>query len=211
MARNEEHRIGSAAELDALYGEPLERSIRKQIGHLDEQCRAFIAASPMLMVATQSAGPAAVADNSPRGDHPGFVKVADDQTLLIPDRRGNNRLDSLRNIVENPAVGLLFLVPGVEHTLRVNGDAFISRDPALVEQFAVDGKVPRTVLVVHVKEAYVQCTRALVRADLWNPAKHAAEDTVPSFGAIMAAHTCGFVDGKAIDEENKVRVPITLY
>jgi PPOX class probable FMN-dependent enzyme len=137
--------------------------------------------------------------------------VADDRTLLIPDRRGNNRLDTLQNILRNPAVGLLFLVPGVPETFRVNGEAVISRDPALLERFAVDEKLPRTVLVVTVKEAYVHCSRALVRADLWNPAKFAAPGSVPSFGTMMAAHTCGFVDGKALDEENKVRVPLTLY
>lgn len=211
MELDADHYIGSAAELAALYGEPLERSVRKQLDRLDGPCRAFIAASPMLIVGTQSAGPDAVADNSPRGDRPGFVEVADDHTLLIPDRRGNNRLDSLLNMIENPVVGLLFLVPGIEHTLRVNGDATISRDPALLNRFAVEGKRPRTVLVVKVKEAYVHCTRALVRADLWNAEKHSAAGSVPSFGKMMAAHTRGFVDGEALDEENKVRVPLTLY
>ena len=204
--------IRSIDELSALYDEPIERAVRKQLDRLDEHCRAFIAASPLIMIGTQSAGaPVVVADNSPRGDRPGFVKVPDDHTLLIPDRRGNNRLDSLRNIVQNPAVGLVFLVPGVTETFRVNGEALISRDPALLEQFAVDGKLPRTVLVVTVKEAYVHCSKALVRADVWNPAKHAAPGTVPSFGTMMAAHTCGFVDGPALDEDLKTRIPATLY
>ena len=131
--------------------------------------------------------------------------------MLIPDRRGNNRLDSIRNLVRNPAVGLLFLVPGVHETFRVNGDAVLSRDPALTQQFAVQGNAPRTVIVVTVKEAYIQCSRALVRADLWNPAKFAAPGAVPSMGTVMAKHTCGFVDAKAFDEEAKVRVPKTLY
>ncbi len=162
----------------------------------------------MIIVGTQGGG---AADNSPRGDVPGFVKVADDNTLLIPDRRGNNRLDTLRNLVNNPAVGLLFLVPGVKETFRVNGEAVLSRDPALTERFIMQGHAPRTVIVVKVKEAYIQCSRALVRADLWNPAKHPAPGKVPSMGTVMAKHTCGLVDAKAFDEEAKARVPATLY
>jgi PPOX class probable FMN-dependent enzyme len=199
--------IHDEAELAAFYPPALERSVRKQMDHLDEHCRAFIAASPMVIVGTQSG----MADNSPRGDVAGFVKVADDHTLLIPDRRGNNRLDSLRNLVKNPAVGLLFLIPGVNESFRVNGEAVISRDPALTEQFVMQGQAPRTVIVVKVKEAYIQCSRALVRSDLWNPAKHPAPGSLPSMGTVMAKHTCGFVDAQAFDEEAKVRVPKTLY
>lgn len=198
-------------ELDARYivsdGAELERSVRKQLDHLDEYCRAFIAASPMVIVGTQDE----VADNSPRGDVPGFVKVANDRTLLIPDRRGNNRLDTLRNIVRNPAVGLLFLVPGVNETFRVNGEASLSRDPALTRQFVMQGKEPRLVIVVKVKEAYIHCSRALVRADLWNPAKHATAGQVPSMGTMLAKHTLGFVDAHIFDEEARERVPQTLY
>ena len=203
--------VRDAAALAALYDPARERSLRKQIDHLDDYCRAFIAASPLLIMGTQAGGPEGVADASPRGDMPGFVKVADDHTLLIPDRRGNNRLDSMRNIMANPAVGLLFLVPGVNELFRVNGDARISRDPALIEQFAVQGTAPRTVIFVTVREAYIHCSRALLRADLWNPTKFLARDLLPSFGTIMAAHTCGFVDAQALDEENKVRMPRTLY
>jgi uncharacterized protein len=199
--------IRDEEELAAFYPPALERSVRKQLDHLDEHCRAFIAASPFVIVGTQSG----TADNSPRGDVPGFVKVADDHTLLIPDRRGNNRLDSLRNLVKNPAIGLLFLIPGVNESFRVNGEAVISRDPALTEQFIMQGQAPRTVIVVKVKEAYIQCSRALVRSDLWNPAKHAAPGSLPSMGTVMAKHTCGFVEAKAFDEEAKVRVPATLY
>jgi uncharacterized protein len=211
MALDSRHIVHNLAELAALYDPPRERSVRKQIDHLDDYCRAFIAASPLLIIGTQSAGPDGVADTSPRGDVPGFVRVLDDHTLLIPDRRGNNRLDTLRNIIRNPAVGLLFLVPGVHEAFRVNGEAVVSRDPALLESFAVQGKRPRTVLAVTVKEAYIHCSRALVRADLWNPAKFALPGTVPSFGAIMEAHTGGFVDGKALDAENPTRVLETLY
>lgn len=200
--------IRDADELSALYGPALERSVRKQVDHLDEYCRAFIAASPLLVIGTQNGN---LADASPRGDVPGFVKVADDHTLLIPDRRGNNRLDSIRNLVHNPAVGLLFLVPGVRETFRVNGHAVLSRDPALTSQFIVQGNPPRTVIVVKVKEAYIHCSRALVRADLWNPAKFALPGAVPSMGTMLAKHTCGFVDASTFDEEAKVRVPQTLY
>ena len=200
--------IRDTDELAALYGPALERSVRKQLDHLDDYCRAFIAASPLLIIGTQNGD---LADTSPRGDVPGFVKVADDHTLLIPDRRGNNRLDSIRNLVRNPAVGLLFLVPGVHETFRVNGDAVLSRDPSLTGQFVTQGNAPRTVIVVTVKEAYIHCSRALVRADLWNPAKFAVPGAVPSMGTMLAKHTCGFVDAQAFDEEAKVRVPQTLY
>src|ERR1700676_1101525 len=200
--------VRDEAELAEMYGPALERSVRKQLDHLDDLCRAFIAASPMVILGSK--GPSA-ADNSPRGDVPGFVKVADDYTLLIPDRRGNNRLDTLRNLVRNPAIGLLFLVPGVNETFRVNGEAVLSRDPALTEQFIMQGQAPRTVIVVRIKEAYIQCSRALVRADLWNPQKHAAPGAIPSMGTMLAQHTRGFVNAEAFDEEAKARVPTTLY
>jgi PPOX class probable FMN-dependent enzyme len=200
--------VKDAAELAVMYGPALERSVRKQIDHLDDYCRAFIAASPLVIVGTQNGG---AADTSPRGDVPGFVRVADDHTLLIPDRRGNNRLDTMQNLVRNPTIGLLFLIPGVHETFRVNGEAVLSRDPGLIETFSVQGKTPRTVMIVKVKEAYIHCSKALVRADLWNPAKYASRETVPSMGTVMAAHTCGFVDAKTFDEEAKTRVPLTLY
>ena len=200
--------VQDEAKLAELYPPALERSVLKQMDHLDDHSRAFIAASPMVIVGTQSE---TAADNSPRGDFPGFVKVADDKTLLIPDRRGNNRLDTLRNLVRNPKIGLLFLVPGASETFRVNGEAVVSSDPALTEQFVMQGQAPRTVIVVTVKEAYIQCSRALVRADLWNPEKHPAPGVVPSMGTMLAQHTRGFVDAKAFDEEAKARVPKTLY
>jgi PPOX class probable FMN-dependent enzyme len=196
------------ADLTALYPAVLVRSVRKQIDHLDVHSRAFVAASPMVIVGTQGED---AADTSPRGDVPGFVQVADDHTLLIPDRRGNNRLDTLRNIVRNPRIGLLFLIPGINEAFRVNGEAYISRDPSLLARFEVGGKLPLTVIIVRVKEAYVHCARALVRADLWNPAKHAVREAVPSMGTMLAAHTAGFVEAAAFDEDAKVRVPQTLY
>jgi len=202
------HIVRDIDQLAGLYGPALERSVRKQMDHLDDYCRAFIAASPMVIVGTQNG---VSADTSPRGDIPGFVKVADDHTLLIPDRRGNNRLDTLTNLVRNPIIGLLFLAPGINEAFRVNGEAVISRDPSLIEAFAVQGKTPRTVLIVTVKEAYIHCSRALVRADLWNPARHVSRDAVPSMGTVLAAHTCGFVNAEEFDEEARTRVPLTLY
>jgi PPOX class probable FMN-dependent enzyme len=200
--------IREAADLRELYGPALERSVRKQIDRLDVYCREFIAASPMVILGTQHDG---IADNSPRGDAAGFVKVVDDYTLLIPDRRGNNRLDTLQNILHNPAIGLLFLIPGVNETFRINGDAVVSRDPALTGQFSVQGKLPRAVIVVKVKEAYIHCSRALVRADFWNPARYVARDTVPSMGTMLAKHTGGFVDAQSVDDEVRERLPATLY
>jgi len=208
MDMDDRHAITSLDALHGLYDAPSERVRLKQIDRLDEHCRAFIAASPFLILATcGSAG----ADGSPRGDRPGFVEVADDTTLLLPDRRGNNRIDSLRNIVENPAVGLIFLVPGVHETFRVNGRARISTDPALLARFAVDGKAPKTVLVITVQEAFIQCARALVRSDLWNPARHVRREDLPSIGTILAAHTGGKVDAAAYDAEAAVTMPKTLY
>jgi PPOX class probable FMN-dependent enzyme len=203
------HTITSLDELIARYDPPTERALRKQIDRLDEHCRAFIAASPFVLLAT--CGPTSGADCSPRGDHPGWVEVADDRTLLLPDRRGNNRIDSLRNIVENPTVGLLFLVPGVNETLRVNGRAGLSVDPELLARFAVDGKAPKSVIVVSVTEAFIQCARALVRSDLWNPARQIDRSALPSMGTILAAHTGGAVDAAAYDCEAVDLIPKTLY
>jgi uncharacterized protein len=205
---NASHLIGTVQELEALYDAPSERAVHKQIDRLDEHCRAFIAASPFALLASCGA---AGADCSPRGDEPGFVQLLDDHTLLLPDRRGNNRLDSLRNIIENPAVALLFLVPGVAESLRVNGQARISRDPALTERFAVRGRPPATVLVVAVQEAFMQCSKALVRSELWNPARHVPRESLPSFGTILASHTGGRVDSATYDREAPAHVQATLY
>jgi PPOX class probable FMN-dependent enzyme len=204
-----DNRITSVEELQARYGQPNERAARTQIDRLDEHCRAFIAASPFVLLATYSLSNGA--DCSPRGDQPGWVEVAGDTTLLLPDRRGNNRIDSLRNIVESPPVGLLFMVPGANETLRVNGHAHLSIEPELLARFAVDGKEPRSVIVVTVTEAFIQCARALVRSDLWNPAKLIDRSSLPSMGTILAAHTKGFVEAAAYDCEAPEIIPKTLY
>lgn len=201
--------ITSVEELGGFYDPPSEMVMNKQIGFLDEKCRAFLAASPFFLLATfGDAG----ADCSPRGDRPGFVGISDGgKTLLIPDRAGNNRIDSLRNIVENPNVGLLFLAPGITYTLRVNGRARLSVEPELIERFVVKGKSPRSIIVVSVEEAYTQCARALLRADLWNPEKLVGKDAVPTMGAMLAAHTKGGVEAEKYDVFDREKLAKHLY
>jgi PPOX class probable FMN-dependent enzyme len=179
----------TAAALRALYGAPSELSLKKQLTRLDPHCRRFIALSPFLVLAT--VGKDGLPDASPRGDAPGFVSVLDDETLLVPDRRGNNRLDSLQNISEQSGVGLIFFVPGINETLRVNGHARITTDAALLARFAVDGKVPRTGLLVAVKEVYYHCAKALIRAKLWDSSRHIARKEFPSLGRILADQIAG--------------------
>src|SRR5690349_16723106 len=163
--------ITTLAELEALYGEVNRGSLLKETDRVVPEYRAFIAAAPFAALATR--GPEGL-DCSPRGDGPGFVRVQDDKTLLLPDRRGNNRIDSLKNIVRDPAVALLFLIPGIGETLRVNGRAAISVEPALLESFAIDGKAPKSVLAITVDAVFFQCARAILRSELWNSARHVA-------------------------------------
>jgi PPOX class probable FMN-dependent enzyme len=159
--------LASREAVRAHYDEPHEVAVRKEMTRLDGHCRAFIAAAPFVVIAT--ADVQGRADASPRGDSPGFVAVRDDTTLLVPDRRGNSRVDTMMNIVENSQVGLLFMVPGVNETLRVNGTALITIDQALLAPLAALGKTPEAAIVVTVEEVYFQCRKALVRSDLWNP------------------------------------------
>ena len=161
--------VASEQELRDLYGRPGERAVAKEQPALNADCRAFIAHSPFLVMGT--AGADGRCDVSPKGDAPGFVQVLDEHHLAIPDRLGNNRLDGMRNIVENGHVGLIFLIPGREDTLRVNGRARIVRDEALLERLAVNGKRPVTALVVEVEQAFMHCARAFKRAGLWEPAR----------------------------------------
>jgi PPOX class probable FMN-dependent enzyme len=174
--------IETREELRALYGDPSERAIRKQLGHIDKHCRHFIERSPFLVLSSTSARGA---DVTPRGDPPGFVKVLDERRLLIPDRAGNNRIDSLENILEDPRVGLIFFLPGLQETLRVNGLARVVVGPEL-EAMALNGKTPRTALLVEVKEAFFQCAKALIRSKLWDAAAQIDRRSFPSFGEILA-------------------------
>ena len=202
------HLITDEAALIALYGAPGEASIVKEVDHVHAIYRPFIEAAPFCVLAT--AGPDGL-DASPRGDGPGFVVVEDAHTLLIPDRRGNNRVDSLRNVLADPRVALLFLIPGVGETIRVNGRARLSVDPALKARFAVDGKEPRSILVVTVERVYFQCSRAVVRAELWNPDAQVARSALPSAGRILAAVSESRVGGDDYDRDLPARVEATLY
>ncbi|WP_207477850.1 pyridoxamine 5'-phosphate oxidase family protein [Arenibaculum pallidiluteum] len=203
----DEHLITDLAALERLYGTPGEASLRKETDRLTPGYRAMVESSPFLVLATN--GPEGL-DASPRGDQPGFVAVEDERTLLLPDRRGNERIDSLRNIVGDPRVALLFLIPGIGETLRVNGRAAISAAPALLQRFVVDGKAPRTVLVIRVEKVFFQCSRAVVRARLWDPAGHVERAAVPTPGRILAELAAGF-DGEAYDRALPDRVRQTLY
>ncbi len=200
--------IGSIAALEGLYGDPVPAAVVKEIDHISPLHRAYIEASPFMVLATS--GPDGL-DCSPRGDPAGFVRVADPRTLLLPDRRGNNRLDSLRNIVTDPRVALLFLVPGIGVTLRVNGRARLRTDEALRAGFAMDGKLPTLVVEITAERVYTQCPKALVRSNLWDPAGHRTADELPTVGQIMAAITGGEIDGAAYDADYPQRLRETIY
>jgi PPOX class probable FMN-dependent enzyme len=175
--------VASPDELRAIYGEPSERAVLKEHAHLDGYSQAFIARSPFVLLAT--CGASGRCDVSPKGDAPGFAKVLDETTLVIPDRKGNRRIDSLINIVENPHVGLLFLIPGSDETLRVNGRAAIVQDDGLLERLAVDGKRPLTVIVVSVEEVYLHYARAFLRSKLWDPTQHMDRNELPSLARMI--------------------------
>ena len=179
--------IISETELRALLGEPSELVKRKQLAALDVHCRAFVALSPFLLLGTT--GNDGLGDVSPRGDAPGFVQVLDDQTLLIPDRPGNRRVDSLRNILQSGQVGLLFLIPGVEDSLRVNGRAWLTRDPALLAGLAAQGKTPVLAIGVQISECFLQCAKALKRSQLWQNATWPAPGALPSLAQMLHDQT----------------------
>lgn len=200
--------IQSESELSSRFDAVKEASIVKELDHVDANYAAWIAASPFFVLC--SAGPAGL-DASPRGDAPGFVEVLDPKTLLIPDRRGNNRIDSLRNLVKDPRLALLFLIPGLGETLRVNGRARLSADPTLQAHFTVQGHAPELVIVMTVDAAYFQCSRAIVRSDLWNAERHVARSSLPSPGKILADATAGKIEAGAYDQELPGRIASTLY
>ena len=205
---NDPHAITSLEQLDQLFGAVAEPSLKKEIDYLHPLYRAMIEASPFAVLAT--GGPEGL-DASPRGDPPGFVVVEDERTLLLPERRGNNRVDSLRNLVADPRLALLFLIPGAGETLRVNGRARISIDPALLERFEIQGKPPRCVIVMSVERVYFQCARAIHRSGLWEPWDPAIRERLPSAGRIHAALTGPKVDAEAYDREQPERLRSTLY
>lgn len=197
-----DHIIEDVAELEAIYGTPADASIVKESTHITEEYRQLIAASPFFALASSGAEGL---DCTPRGDLKGFVRIHDDKTLMIPDRRGNNRIDTLRNIVEDPRVALLFLIPGSGTTLRLNGRGKISVDPALLESFEEQGKAPRSVLIVDIDVIYFQCARAIMRSKLWDAEQHVDPKSLPTPGQILAAQTKarddGGIDAEAYDAE----------
>jgi PPOX class probable FMN-dependent enzyme len=200
--------VTTTEQLEAIYGQPLERALIKELPSLAPVYRPFIEHAPFMVLAT--VGPEGV-DCSPRGDAPGFVRILDEHTLAIPDRRGNNRIDSLHNIVRDPRVALLFLVPGVGETLRVNGRATISVEKDLLDSFNVDGKAPRSVLLVTIERVYFQCTKALVRSHLWDASRQVERKRLPSAGDIFVAITKGEFDGVAYDSGYAEHMKNTIY
>jgi uncharacterized protein len=200
--------IATIKDLEAIYGQPNEASTVKVADRVTPHYRALIDKSPFVALATS--GPEGL-DCSPRGDLPGFVRVHDDKTLMMPDRRGNNRVDSLRNIVRDPKVALLFLIPGAGSTLRVNGLAQVSVDPDLLASFRMDGKAPRTVVVMTVGEIYFQCARAIVRAELWNPDRRVDPADLPTPGQILAEMSANRVGGEDYDRAWPERARQSLW
>ena len=204
---NPDHIIRDIASLRALYGEPAGAAVTKQVDHLHPHYQALIKASPFCVLATIGE----TVEITPRGDAPGFVEIADAHTLLLPDRRGNNRIDNLRNIVEDPRATLLFLIPGVGETLRVVGTAQISVDPALLARFVVNNQLPKSVLVVKVQYCFFQCAKALMRSRLWDPAAQIERTALPSNGRILEDITKGEFDGAAYDQIAPQRLKDTMY
>ena len=196
------------AELEAIYG-PRDTPVAtiKEICHISDHYRMFIDASPFVVVAT--AGQEGL-DCTPRGDPAGFVRVVDRHTLMLPDRRGNNRIDTLRNLIRDPRISLLFLIPGIGRTLRINGEAVIRINSELRETFKMEGKVPRSVIVVTAGRVYTQCPRALIRSALWNSSKHLDESALPSHGTMMKAIQQGF-PGEEWDRNYTQRLKETMY
>lgn len=200
--------VQTQEQLASLFGEISAASLKKEASFLHPHYRALIEASPFAVLATS--GPGGL-DASPRGDPPGFVSIQDEHTLLVPERRGNNRIDSLRNILTDPRVALLFLIPGVGETLRVNGRASITTDPELLQRLSIGDKPPKCVIVVSVETVFFQCARAIQRSNLWQPVAQGVKPGVPSAGTILAALTDSKLGGENYDRELPARQRDTLY
>jgi PPOX class probable FMN-dependent enzyme len=199
--------ISNEAALRAVHHAPMSRATDKVLGALDGHCRRVIALSPFCVIATQGRGGA---DVSPRGDPPGFVRVLDDRTLLVPDRVGNNRLDAMTNLIANPRIGMLFLVPGMNETLRINGTARITDDQRLLGASAVAGRAPKVGLVVAIEEAFLHCAKALVRSALWDPARHIDRAILPSYAEMLLDHVRGLTPEEN-DRQGRVMAERGLY
>lgn len=201
--------VDSADALRAHYRAPSERARRKAVDRLDAHCRTFIAHAPFLVIGTSAAG-GGPGDVSPRGDRPGFVHIVDDRTILIPDRPGNNRLDTLTNILENPEVAVIFMIPGFDETLRLNGRAGLTDDPELLERLAMSGKPALMAIRVAVREAYIHCNRALRRARLWDEASKPDRGILPGGGRMV--HEMAGLDGDPDEADRAYREGTrTLY
>ena len=203
-----DHLITTMDQLESLYGEKMPTSMIKEIDHISEGYRKLIEAAPFIAVATS--GPEGL-DCSPKGDAAGFVRILDDRTLAIPDRPGNNRIDGFRNIVRDPSIALLFLIPGIGETLRVNGRAAISVDPDLMQSFSVGGKLPRCVLIVHIESIYFHCSKAIVRSKLWEEGTKIDRKSLPSTGTIISELSQGKLGGETYDREAPERIKAQLY
>jgi len=203
-----EHLVTSMEQLQSLYGEKMPAAVVKEIDHINNGYRALIEAAPFVAIATS--GPEGL-DCSPKGDAPGFVRILDDKTLAIPDRPGNNRIDGFRNIMRDPRIALLFLIPGVGETLRVNGRAQISIDPELMQSFAVNGKLPRSVMIVHIESIYFHCSKAMVRSRLWDEKAKIDRASLPSTGTIIAELSQGRLGGADYDRVAPERIKAQLY
>lgn len=200
-------RIETLEELESLYSKPQVASVSKELSKLNEHYRKFILASPYVSIASVGLGGL---DCSPRGDAPGFVSILDDQTLALPDRRGNNRLDTLRNIVSDPRVALLFMIPGLNETIRVNGQAHLTTDNHLLQSFEVNGKLPVTAIIVNIEQVYFQCARALKRSRLWDVSLHVSPGELPSPGTLINSALSDF-DADAYDAALDDRQAQTLW
>jgi len=203
-----DHLITNMEQLQALYGEKMGASVVKEIDYVCSAYSKLIEAAPFVAIATS--GPEGL-DCSPKGDPAGFVHILDEKTLAIPDRPGNNRIDGFRNIVRDPRIALLFLIPGVGETLRVNGRASISIDPELMQSFAVNGKLPRCVLIVHIETVYFHCAKAIVRSKLWDESTKIDRKSLPSTGTIIAELSHGKLGGEKYDREAPERIKAQLY
>lgn len=202
------HDVSSVEQLEAIYGEPGERSIWKELTYLNEDYQAFVKACPFVVLASVSEEGT---DCSPKGDPAGFVQILDERTLAVPDRPGNNRIDNLRNIIADPRVSLLFLIPGIGETLRVNGRAHISVDPDLLARFDVNGKLPKTVIVVSIDRVYFHCAKAIVRSHLWDQATQIARECLPSTGAMHRRLSGGHFDAETYDRDLQKNTVAGLY
>jgi PPOX class probable FMN-dependent enzyme len=208
-ANGSSHVISTLAELEAVFPEEVYPPARvKETDRITKAYRALIEASPFCVMATS--GPGGL-DTSPRGDPKGFVRVVDDKTVILPDRRGNNRIDSLRNLVTDPRIALIFLIPGVSETVRVMGRATISTDPELCASFVMQGKAPRCVLVIAVEQVFFQCAKALVRSRLWDPSLHVERASLPTAGKILAEISGGKLGGEEHDRLAPERMKATIY